>query len=63
MPEALQRKRFSFWGTVSVFVIGVVIYLFMQGGHIFWLYAVATTFLCILLFAVCFDLGIKKKQQ
>lgn len=58
----VERQRLSFWGVVSILMIGVVIYFFMQGGHLFLLYALATVVLCVLLVLIAFDIGIKKKS-
>jgi hypothetical protein len=59
----IQKKRFSFWGIVTIFISGAVIYFLMQGGQLFLLYAVATLVLVGLLLVVAFDVGIKKREQ
>ncbi|MCS6818155.1 MAG: hypothetical protein N0A16_08305 [Blastocatellia bacterium] len=63
MVERTEPKRFSFWGILSILLIGVVIYLFMQGGHLMLLYAVATIALCVILIVVAFDLGVRKRSK
>jgi hypothetical protein len=63
MVERTEPKRFSFWGILSILFIGVVIYLFMQEGHLMLLYIGATIALCLLLIVVAFDLGVRKKKE
>jgi hypothetical protein len=63
MVERTEPKRFSFWGILSILLTGGVIYLFMQGGHLMLLYAVATVALCAILIVVAFDLGLRKGSQ
>ncbi len=63
MVERTEPKRFSFWGILSILLIGAVIYLFMQGGHLMLLYIGATIILCLLLIVVAFDLGVRKKKE
>ncbi len=63
MVERTEPKRFSFWGILSLLLLGVVIYLFLQGGHLMLLYAGATVALCVLLILVAFDIGVRKKGE
>ncbi len=63
MVERAEPKRFSFWGILSILLIGVVIYLFMQGGHLMLLYAGATIALCVILIVVAFDLGVREERR
>ncbi|GBC77314.1 hypothetical protein HRbin08_00789 [bacterium HR08] len=63
MVDRMEPKRFSFWGILSILFIGGVIYLFMQGGHLMLLYALATIALCVILVVVAFDLGVRKASK
>ncbi len=63
MGERVEPKRFSFWGILSILLIGGVIYLFMQGGHLMFLYAAATIALCAILIVIAFDLGVRKGSK
>lgn len=63
MVERTEPKRFSFWGILSLLLLGAVIYLFMQGGHLMLLYAGATVALCVILILVAFDIGVRKKEE
>jgi len=63
MVERVEPKRFSFWGILSILLIGGAIYLFMQGGHLMLLYAVATVALCVILVVVALDLGVRQASK
>ncbi len=63
MAERIGQQRLSFWGLLSIALIGAVIYFLMQSGKFFLLYLLITLSLCILLLLVAFDIGIKKQNH
>jgi len=58
MPEPGPRQRVSFWGVVSLLLLGGVLYVLIERGHFLLLYALATGALCLFLIIVAFDIGL-----
>lgn len=58
MSEMGSRQRMSFWGVLSIFTLGGVIYVLIEQGYFLLLYALATGALCLFLIVVAFDIGL-----
>ena len=63
MPEPEPRQRLSFWGVLSLLIMGGIIYLFIKRGDLLLLYALATGILCLFLLIVAFDIGLDDRGK